>query len=480
MQRVAIARAIVNNPDIILADEPTGALDSQTSIQILDLIREIARDKLVIMVTHNRELAQRYATRIVELSDGEIISDSNPYLPESESSGKYALKKTSMSFFTALRLSFNNIMTKKGRAFLTALASSIGIIGIALIMSFSNGLDIKISEFESDTLSEYPVVISQQTAVLTRETLEEMRDSMGGDKNLEKYPSEPYVRPYDREAGNIIHKNAIDRQYIDYIYAVDPSLINGISFTNSTGFNLLGKTDGNARPISPYDINFSALPKKLSDGDGVLEKNFDLLTGSFPKSKEDILLIVDAQNRVDIKVLSSLGVEYESSEKVPFDSLLGRGYRLALNDDYYVQAGAYFVINTDFNSIYEKAIPLKISGIARLKKESEIPTLQDIGIFYTQELVEFLVGQNSESQIVQAQLEANYNVLTGEEFGSSADGTDGKAQMLSYLGADAVPYAIMIYPKNFDSKDALLEYLDAYNEGKSDEDMIVYTDLQKS
>ncbi len=182
MQRVAIARALVNDPDIILADEPTGALDSKTSVQIMELIKEISKDKLVIMVTHNSELAYSYANRIVEFRDGEVIDDSNP-VKDSENDGKeYVIRKTSMNFLTALKLSFNNIKTKKGRAFLTAFASSIGIIGIALVLSLSNGFDKQIDKFEEETLSSLPILISKEAMTLTTDTTQTMSNK--GDENL--------------------------------------------------------------------------------------------------------------------------------------------------------------------------------------------------------------------------------------------------------------------------------------------------------
>lgn len=182
MQRVAIARALANNPDIILADEPTGALDTKTSEQIMELIKEISKDKLVIMVTHNRELAEKYSTRIVELKDGKLLTDSNPVEKEEKNQKEFVIKKTAMSFWTALKLSFNNIKTKKGRTALTAFASSIGIIGIALILSLSNGFQTKIDEYEEDTLSQMPITISTQAMNMNEETMQEIMESHGKHK----------------------------------------------------------------------------------------------------------------------------------------------------------------------------------------------------------------------------------------------------------------------------------------------------------
>ena len=191
MQRVAIARALVNDPDLILADEPTGALDTKTSIQIMELIKEISKNKLVIMVTHNKELAESYATRIVELRDGELVNDTNPIKNEEKIKEDYNIKKTSMSFWTALKLSFNNIKTKKGRTILTAFASSIGIIGIALILSLSNGFDIEIDKFEKDTLSNLPIIISSQAVSMDENMMGQLTDNI--EKNENSYTAKKII-----------------------------------------------------------------------------------------------------------------------------------------------------------------------------------------------------------------------------------------------------------------------------------------------
>ena len=207
MQRVAIARALANDPDIILADEPTGALDTKTSIQIMELIKDIAKDKLVIMVTHNPELAHEYSDRIIEFRDGKVVSDSNP-LDKEFKDGNYSLKRTSMNFFTALKLSGTNIKTKKGRTFLTAFASSIGIIGIAVILSLSTGFDTKIQETQSDALSEYPIFVSKTAQEVTEETMaaarEQMKDKMLGSSN---YSDAEEVFLYDSSENTILHTN---------------------------------------------------------------------------------------------------------------------------------------------------------------------------------------------------------------------------------------------------------------------------------
>ena len=236
MQRVAIARALANDPDIILADEPTGALDSKTSKSIMNLIKEISKDKLVIMVTHNEEIALEYSSRIIKLNDGVIIEDSKP-VKEVDSENNYKLKKTSMSFITALNLSLRNIITKKGRTLLTAFASSIGIIGIALILSLSNGFDKQIEKFENDTLTNYPITISKGTMENTDEAMSLFTSSNG------KYSDEKYIYKQKIDLEKMTHINNIDEDYLNYLDSIDKNLIDGISYTRLSvmGINLLVK-----------------------------------------------------------------------------------------------------------------------------------------------------------------------------------------------------------------------------------------------
>ena len=226
MQRVAIARALVNDPDIILADEPTGALDSKTSVQIMDLIKEISKDKLVIMVTHNADLASRYSSRIVELKDGKIVSDSNPINEKDDLSKKFNIKKTAMGFLTALKLSLNNIYTKKGRTFLTAFASSIGIIGIALILSISNGFDKQIDNYESSTLTSFPIGVSPSVSTMSEDDLVDNKKSFTGGY---EYPKENVLYPYSSEENSRVHVNNIDEEYVNYVKELNPDLLSAIS-----------------------------------------------------------------------------------------------------------------------------------------------------------------------------------------------------------------------------------------------------------
>ena len=476
MQRVAIARALANDPDIILADEPTGALDSKTSVQIMELITEIAKDKLVIMVTHNPELAKEYATRIIELKDGELISDSNPIKDEEKNKKKFNIKKTAMSFATALNLSFNNIKTKKGRTLLTAFASSIGIIGIALILALSNGFDIQIDKFERDTLSSMPIMISSQAMEMTEENMESMHNMMMP-TGADAYSDEKYVYPQKPMTETVLHTNNITSNYVDYIEKIDNNLISGISYMRATSLNIIGNVNGTYKPITNQSF-FASIPKKLDETStsGVIEDNYDILAGKIPSNKNELILIVDSKNRVSTEVLNYFDLDIEQ-EKIDFEKIIGRELKLILNNDYYRSLGDYYTLNINYEDLYnsDSAVTLKIVGIAR-GKEGNMLVANGNGIGYTEELVEFVIDNNKDSDIVKKQQEVDYNILTGQKF-DEEDENLTKETFLSYLGADSIPMLISIYPKDFDSKDKILEYLDDYNENKTDEEKILYTDM---
>lgn len=481
MQRVAIARALANDPDIILADEPTGALDTKTSVQIMELIKEIAKEKMVIMVTHNPQLANQYADRIIEFKDGEVLSDSNP-LTEHEVSTTYELKKTSMNFLTALKLSANNIRTKKGRTLLTAFASSIGIIFIAIILAVSNGFDQKIKEYEYGALSTFPIMIRQSTIEVTEEMMEQM-ESEGSphSKKENSFPDENEIYPIETIEEQITHKNNIDMDYVHYLEEIDPSLIGGISYIRAVSINLLKKVDDTAKLVD-ISRGFSSYPRALSeDGENYLEENYDVLAGSYPEDLNDIVLLVDDQNRIDAHILENFGFDVES-EGISFDDIVGTKYKVVFNDDFYMDAGNFYTINGDPSNLIdlyndEDAFELDITGVLRIKETIEFPILNP-GFVYSDELAKYIIADAQDSEIVQAQQKADYNVMTGETFDlESEEGMATKERVLSMLGASEVPYMISIFPKNFEAKDEVLAYLDEYNVDKEDEDKIIYSDM---
>lgn len=475
MQRVAIARALATDPDIILADEPTGALDSKTSQQIMKLIKEISKDKLVIMVTHNRQLAEEYSTRIVELKDGKLISDSNPIKKVEKDAETFSIRKTAMSFLTALKLSFNNIKTKKGRTALTAFASSIGIIGIALILSLSNGFKIEIDNFEKDSLSEAPIIISQQSMKLDEETILKMQDQH---QSAEKYPDSKKVYVLDDVMESMTHTNVITKEYIDYIKKIDKETVSGISYQKSTGLNIINQSKDGYNLVNNTIMGMSTwtlLPSKMNNKDsGVVENNYDILAGKIDESEPGLILQLDSRNQIYSSTLKQLGL---SGEEVSFDDILNKELKVIPNDIYYNQHGEYFIPNTDYESLYnnEKSITIKVQAIIRGKKEKEVLT-STTGIAYTNALVDLVIKNNKDSAIVKAQQDKDYNILTKEPFDETSL-TNTKETVLGYLGAESVPVAVYIYPNSFESKDSITTYLDKYNESKEEQDEIRYVDM---
>ncbi|MHB1135936.1 MAG: ABC transporter ATP-binding protein/permease [Coriobacteriia bacterium] len=502
MQRVAIARALANDPDIILADEPTGALDTVTSAQVLDLIKEIAADKLVIMVTHNPELAEEYADRIVKFQDGHVISDSNPTRAERGERG-YQLKKTSMSFLTALKLSGRNISTKKWRTTLTALASSIGIIGIALILSLSNGFGVQVDQFQNDALSEFPVIIAPTSMEMDAETMDEMRGELPASRLMgeTEYADTREVALYDPADETIAHVNVITDEYVEYVQAIDPAVCNGVGYLRMVGMNLLREDDGEIVPasisigttspdgmqsMSPgagdlssmSGVGLSSYPEPLdSASTPYLEENYDLLSGEYPTGMTDLVLVVDNMNRIDRAVFEKLGFDVEAADEIPFDELVGVELKLIDNDDYFTKTPmGNFVPGTDYDAMYdsEKSTTLRISGVVRLKPDVAIGLVGN-GIAYSDRLVQLVTDNAADSAIVQAQESADYNVITLEAVDEGQ-----KSMNLAYLGGESVPLMMFLYPTDFESKEAVLAYLDDYNVGLDEVDAVIYTDLASS
>ncbi len=503
MQRVAIARALANDPDIILADEPTGALDSATSEQIMNLIKEIADDKLVIMVTHNPDIAEKYADRIIKFKDGQVVDDSNPYNNIKDVTG-YQLKKTSMSFFTALKLSGKNIATKKWRTALTAFASSIGIIGIALILSLSSGFQTQINQFQNDALSEFPIMISKSAMSIDMETMKEMRGEMLSivrDEKEQINTDEVYL--YDSTENTIAHTNKITKEYIDYINAIDPAICRSIGYTRMVGMNLLRRADEKTYPVSiavginmgagndsrdmqsmmggvssMRGIGFTSYPEVLDNSlDSYLEKNYDVLAGEYPSKSTDLVLVVDDQNRVDYSILKNLGFDTDDVDSIKFKDIVGTEIKLITNNDFYKKTSmGNFMPGTDYDAMYDSknSITLQISGIVRLKEDVTLGILGN-GIAYSDKLVQEILNIEEDSEIVKEQLKADYNVITMEKIDKAS-----KESFLSYIGGDSTPYMIHLYPTDFEAKDAVLSYLDDYNTNKADEDTIVYNDLASS
>ena len=475
MQRVAIARALVNNPDIILADEPTGALDTETSVQVMDILKEISKDKLIIMVTHNPELAEKYSSRIVKILDGKIMDDSNPYTEEDRKNENQVAKagKTSMSFFTALSLSLNNLMTKKGRTFLTSFAGSIGIIGIALILSLSNGVQNYVNKVQEDTLSSYPISIQEENvdfaSMMTSMMEEENREKNNPDgkvysrnimgnmlstlssklqtNNLEEFKK--YIENEDKT----IKDNSNDIQYsynLDLnLYKEDTS--NGVVRVNpSTVLNAIGMAPDediespNSGMIS-MSFGSSDVWTELINNKELLNSQYDVLAGKMPEEYNEVVLMVDENNEISDYTLYSLGLKEQSELKnmmnsiqsgenierkdvttYTYDELLNLKYKVLLNTDYYEKSANNIWINKSKDEDYlkikiQEAETIKVVGIIRPKKDSNIQsTSGQIG--YTKELTEYVINRINESEIVKQQKEnPEINVLTGLPLSSEGD-----------------------------------------------------------
>lgn len=482
MQRVAIARALANNPDIILADEPTGALDTKTSEQIMELIKEISKDKLVIMVTHNRELAEKYSTRIVELKDGKLLTDSNPVEKEEKNQKEFMIKKTAMSFWTALKLSFNNIKTKKGRTALTAFASSIGIIGIALILSLSNGFQTKIDEYEEDTLSQMPITISTQAMNMNEETMQEIMESHGKHK---EYSNKKVVYPRENELETMLHINKIDEEYVNYIESIDKNKLNAIGYEYGTTLNVVTQKSDGTYALVPTATNYSMsttsmtgvmgwsiYPESMSKQSS-LEKDYDILAGKINDDEPGVVIAVNSRNELDKATLEQLG--FDVSKKLSFDDILNKEFKVIPNDIYYKEINKYFVPDQNYQKMYENgdSITIQIQAIIREKEGKK--ELTQSGIYYNSALVDKVIEENKDSEIVNRQKEVDYNVLTGQAFDKTTS-TVTKDNILGVLGAEVTPSIIYLYPKDFDTKDYITNYLDDYNKDKKDIDQVLYTD----
>ncbi len=485
IQRVAIARALVNNPEIILADEPTGALDSKTSINIMELIKGLSKDKLVIMVTHNNDLAKKYANRIIELKDGNITKDSNP-VNTNEVNNNFKIKKTKMNFKAAISLSLNNLKTKKGRTFLTAFASSIGIIGIALILSISNGFKKQIEEYEKSTMSSFPITISSITSTVNEEDSKGNRNAFD---DMDDYPKENVLYPYFTDESKKVHVNKITQDYVDYLSNMNNDLLSAVSYFTVTNFNLITTDNGNNfKTIGTSSINLSSLPISLNDK-SYLTDNYDLLCGSYPTSVYDVVLIVDSKNRVDKSLLNALFID-SSKEKIDYNEIVGKEFKVVNNDNYYTKiTDDLFMKNEPSKKMYDESnITLKIAGIVRAKKGNALAsitdtTLDSMGssmvskIGYSNELINKIVDENNESIIVKAQNNSSVIVFMGGISYEEANIT--KEEALTMLGASNVPTSINIYPNSFESKDEIINYLNKYNEDKTNDNKIMYIDYAK-
>ena len=483
MQRVAIARALVNNPEILLADEPTGALDTKTSAQIMDLLKEIAKDRLVIMVTHNSDIAYKYSTRIIKLQDGLVIDDSNPYEVETKKviDEKYRPVKTSMSFFTALSLSFRNLSTKKIRTALTSFAGSIGIIGIALVLALSNGFRNYIAKVQSDTLTAYPLTISE-TAI----DFSQLQQS-NFMNNLKEFPEEQKVNinKISEKMGKVVIKNKITDDYVEnYVKTLNPNLYNAISFDYGVKLNVYQKVDVNNMDF--YTSVDTSSWQEIPDNYDFINSQYDKIGGSFPQEINEIALVVDKYNQITDVTLFSLGLYKigDEIESLDFNEIIGKEYKLILNDDLYKEDESGLKFNKEVvnEELYNGGTTLKITGILRVKKDINFGALTST-VVYTKGLTEHVLENSLSSNIVKWQLDnPTIDVFEGEPFQETDQSIEAQYQeRIKDLGGRTTPVNISIYPKDFASKELIKEHLDKYNESiTNDEDKIFYTDMMET
>ena len=512
MQIVAIARASVNNPDIILADEPTGALDSQTSVQVMDILKEISNDRLVIVVTHNPELAQKYATRIITLLDGEVTSDSNPVTEEelSELKSKAAnpdmtavstasveevktdgsdaqinadetadggkgenisdgamsadgtpkdnkvkryKKKSSMSFFTSLALSAKNLVTKKLRTALTVFAGSIGIIGIALVLSISNGFSLYMDDLEKTTLSSFPITISD--IAISYDMNEAAETGFGSGT----FPASNTVKPYDPSgaAGLEISSNILTDEYFNYIKKMEedhPDWAASVAYERKVSMHLITTNENTSDPYILVNNDSNSMTGSFWQellADDFVNGYYDVLAGRYPQNEFELVLIVDSNNRIKTDTLKALGYSVTATSSaqgdavkykdIDFSKFIGNSsgegakeFKLVLNDEYYTKNGDYFteLAKSNYESVYNSdGDRLKIVGVLRIKQDSDLSFFSS-GIGYLPSLTEYVLNSSVDSEIVVSQSGTFTDMLspTSDEFSFNFDKIDQLLLML--------------------------------------------------
>ena len=480
MQRVAIARALVTDPKIILADEPTGALDSKTSVQIMELIKEISKEKLVVMVTHNPELARKYSDRIVSVKDGEIIEDTKPYI-EQEGNNGYELKKTAMAFSSAIKSSFKNLLTKKFRSLMTIVASSIGIISIGLVLAISSGMDKYIQTMQNENLSSMPITISSN----------QINFGIGEDNNTSDSSEENLVPKSRRD----VHKNLYSEDalgngetFIKYIQENAKDYYSAIDFAKGYQIKALTKnTKGDIVDVktdsqdnSRGNTIFSVLPEDKS----LIMNQFEIVKSldqsfEYPKGNE-VVLFTAKNNEIDKNVLKALG--YSENDKVKYEDILGKEFSIVDNNNYYTKVENRFVPAAVDEKMYNAGTKVKIVAIAKAKDSFTVPQFT---LGYTKELQDSLLSKEVSSEIVKEQeKDKSKNILTNTKMDNEV-----ATEVLSGLGANTEPSSILIYPKTFNDRDKIANTISEYNKkvaekyGAGTEDYnkysITYSDMAK-
>ena len=516
MQRVAIARALINNPEIILADEPTGALDSETSVQIMNLLKEVAKEKLVIMVTHNPELAKAYSTRIVSLKDGRIIDDTMPFDGKEEKVNDDNKKRKSMGLFTALSLSFNNLLTKKGRTFVTAIAGSIGIIGIALVLALSNGVKDYINKMQEDSFSEMAISIESKTTDDSKSTYN------FNSENKNKVEHKDTIVATDDISSNLELSQKVTeksnnlkkmKEYLDSHREEVDKFSSDVKYIYNVDLNIYDKNeDGSIVKVNPVEnagnVTDSGILSSLVNMTTLIKNSFSLIlneskyevvSGNLPKAYNELVLVVNDKNEIPLSVMYSLNIENKldvsdfmkksaNGEKLDlkdisydFNKIIGKTYRLVNAADYYVNNNGVWTSRQNDNNyvkkIYDNSVELKIVGIAKVKNEN----VSNGYLGYTEDLTKYIMEKASKSEIVKQQVgNKEINVFTGLPFDEmNQESYENNLKVLN-SGSEDTPYTINIYPKDANSKAQIKEFIKKYNNSVSDEDKIIYQDQMES
>lgn len=499
MQRVSIARALVNQPEILLADEPTGALDSTTSIQILDLIKEIAKERLVIMVTHNAELAHDYATRVITMLDGKIQHDTNPFsvdeemsLRKIESSLTTTFKlpeapKSKMSFMTALSLSARNLLTKKKRTILTSVASSIGIFGIALVLAISAGTNNYVAQLQSDTLASSPLTITESSINITQ-----AMNAMNGNTGLAAFPNaqEIFVQKA-LDMSTIMFKNNITEEYIDYLNDnLDSTTYNDILYKTGLEVPLYTydtELDQYIEVTSTSSSSFGPSFSGSSDSPQVLLKStfidsqYDVLYGTYPTNMNEAAIVTTGTNEISEATLIALGYRQVGDEttKYTFDQVVGREFKVLTNSDLYELHGSAYLTRSPIDIDFATAETIKVTAILRVKETTSGGVLAE-GLAYRPELYSYVQNQNLTSDIVAFMNDnVNTNPFTGTAYQDTlvASANTQWKRTLRSLGGNSLPNEISIYPVDYDAKEEITTVLNDYNVGRPSNDMVTYTDM---
>ncbi|MFI3252300.1 MAG: ABC transporter ATP-binding protein/permease [bacterium] len=500
MQRVAIARALINNPDIILADEPTGALDTDTSVQIMELLKEVAKDKLVIMVTHNPELAVEYSSRIVKFKDGVVLEDTNPFIEKDAEDSSFMPKKTSMPFSMALSLSFKNLISKKARTIITAVAGSIGIIGIAMVLALSTGFQGYVDDMQSQLTTEYPLELSKYSM-----NMDVIMDSMNSNTG-DKFPNDQFVgSDTSVSMDNIdMYINNFSEYFVTHMENTDPELYNEILISYALNLNVYVNNGANYKKVkTKADTNSNALfemmmpssapwGQLLSNEDFLLQQ-FELLDGKLPTTKNEVVLFVDEYNKISSETLVDLG--FGSKSSISFDDIIGHSFKLFTNDLMYQKTNNIYseLGSTISNTVYETGMDIEIVGIMRVSESASVSSI-DCTIGYTKDLVDYLIGYETneltKSGIVDfvsstggvidpftggyvegiksiEVIGGNFEIVYEEGY----DYTNVSFYSPASFGASNEPTDFDIYPVTLEAKEQIKAYIQEYNDSLTDEEV---------